>query len=355
MIRALIFAGALLCLPPALAGNVSARTHALITPPTDLNLDWCAEADAYSRAHGGEELRVEQAGRVVYEDYAPGLSEDTPRKIYSGTKSFIAVTAMLLVERGLLKLDERASDTLTEWKNDARRSITIDQLLSQTSGLDPDGACIYCQCNQLSAATRVPLVSPPGARFHYGAAGYQAFGEILRRKIARHGESVEDIVSDTLLDPYDLDVDSWKRDDAGNVLIHAGMWMSAKAWAKFGNLLLHPVPATGGHPGALGFPTLFRGHAANPAYGLGFWLNAPQHEPRAQSLKDLQPAIDGDQLYPGGPRDLFACIGSYRQRLYMIPSRQLVIVRFAHESPYSDGDFLSRLLTGKPHPDAHTH
>jgi hypothetical protein len=41
--------------------------------------------------------------------------------------------------------------------------------------------------------------------------------------------------------------------------------------------------------------------------------------------------------------------------LYMIPSRDLVIVRFADGEPFSDGDFLSRLLTGHPHPDAHTH
>jgi hypothetical protein len=39
----------------------------------------------------------------------------------------------------------------------------------------------------------------------------------------------------------------------------------------------------------------------------------------------------------------------------MIPSLDLVIVRFGQETAFSDGDFLSRLLTGKPHPDAHTH
>jgi hypothetical protein len=41
--------------------------------------------------------------------------------------------------------------------------------------------------------------------------------------------------------------------------------------------------------------------------------------------------------------------------LYMIPSQDLVIVRFGYDEPFSDGDFLSRLLTGRPHSDAHTH
>ncbi len=57
----------------------------------------------------------------------------------------------------------------------------------------------------------------------------------------------------------------------------------------------------------------------------------------------------------GWPGDAIACLGSYRQRLYVIPSRDVVIVRFAYESPYSDGDFLSRLLAGHPKSDLHTH
>jgi len=332
-----------------------ASTLSGIASAADLDPANCAKADAYSRAHGGGALRIEQAGRLIYEDYAPGFSATTPEKIYSGTKSYIAVTALLLAEQGKLRLDEKASDTLTEWKNDARRSITIDQLLSQTSGLDPEGERIYNSRDQLDAAVHMPLVSAPGTRFHYGAAGYQAFGEILKRKFGQHGDSVEDIVNDTLLDPYDLAIASWKQDDAGNVLIHAGMQATPKQWAKFGNLLLRPRIAGQDNRHALGFPALFVGHKANPAYGLGFWLNAPQSSHAHQSIRDLQPAIDGDQLYPGGPHDLVAAIGTGKQRLYIIPSLQLVIVRFAYDARFSDGDFLSRLLTGQPHPDARTH
>ena len=340
-------------LSPFLALTASGLTlHAAVLEPVN-----CAKAAAYSNMHGGEVLRIEQAGNLIYESNAPGVDPSTPHKIYSGTKSFVAVTAMVLAEKGALDLDERASDILTEWKNDARRDITIDQLLSQTSGLDPDGDRIYAARYQLAAAVGIPLVSAPGTRFHYGAVGYQAFGEILRRKFGSFpfGDGVERLVQHSVLDPCGIKVAYWKRDDAGHVLVHAGMQMSAEEWAKFGEFLLKPRIASGASDRALGFPRLFVGHAANPAYGLGFWLNAPQRFPRLQKIADLQPAIDGDQLYPGGPRDLFAAIGTGKQRLYVIPSQQLVIVRFGHEAPFSDGDFLSRLLTGKAHPDAHTH
>ncbi len=315
-----------------------------------------ASAAQYSRSHGGLALRVEQGGTVIDESYAPGFSASTFHKIYSGTKSFVAVAALIAMQEGLLTLDEKACDTLTEWRGDRRRAITLDQLLSHTSGLDPDGDLIYRARDQLAAAVGVHLVEPPGARFHYGAVGYQAFGEILRRKLRPRDRSVESWLRDELFDPLDIDIADWKHDDAGNPLLHSGLSLSAEEWAKFGEFINRvragkPKQVVTGQALAL----LLTGHRANPAYGMGFWLNRPPPVPRLQPISVLQLAIDGDQLYPGGPRDLVAALGSEKQRLYMIPSLDLVVVRFGRETAFSDGDFLSRLLTGRPQPDAHSH
>jgi CubicO group peptidase (beta-lactamase class C family) len=320
---------------------------------TAANFAWAAQ---YSLNHGGLALRVEQGGKLIFESYAPGFSASTPHKIYSGTKSFVAVGALIAMQEGLLTLNEKASDTLTEWRGDRRRAITLDQLLSHTSGLDPDGDLIYPYRDQLAAAVGVHLIDPPGSRFHYGAVGYQAFGEVLRRKLRPQDRSLEGWLRERVFEPLDIDIADWKHDDAGNPLIHSGISLSAREWAKFGNFI---NAVRDGKPNQIissqSLAMLLIGHAANPAYGMGFWLNRPPPVPRLQPLSILQLAIDGDQLYPGGPRDLIAAIGSERQRLYMIPSLDLVIVRFGQEAPFSDGDFLSRLLTGRAQPDAHTH
>jgi CubicO group peptidase (beta-lactamase class C family) len=315
-----------------------------------------ALAARYSESHGGLALRVEQGGSLVFEKYAPGFSASTPHRIYSGTKSFVAVGALIAMQEGLLTFSEKASDTLSEWRGDRRRSITIDQLLSQTSGLDPDGSLIYPERDQLAAALRVSLIDPPGTRFHYGAVGYQAFGEILKRKLQARREDLEDYLKDKVFDPLDIDIASWTRDRAGNPLMHSGISLSAEQWAKFGRFVNRVEEGKGiGMTSSAMLAKLFVGHAANPAYGLSFWLNAPPPVPPLQPITALQLAIDGDQLYPGGPKDLIAAIGSEKQRLYMIPSLDLVVVRFGTETAFSDGDFLSRLLTGRPHPDAHSH
>jgi CubicO group peptidase (beta-lactamase class C family) len=326
----------------------------LLRAADGITADHFANAAQYSRTHGGLALRVEQGGHLLFENYVPGFSSSTPHRIFSGTKSFVAIGALIAQQEGLLTFDEKASDTLTEWRGDRRRSITIAQLLSHTSGLDPDGGLIYPYRDQLAAAVNVHLICPPGTQFHYGAANYQAFGEILRRKL--RGRSVEGWLKDKVFDPLDIDIAYWKCDDDGNPMIHTGLWLSTEEWAKFG-VFINSVRNSDQKQIVTnqGLTLLFTGHKANPAYGMGFWINRPPPVPRLQKISDLQLAIDGDQLYPGGPRDLVAAIGSEKQRLYMIPSLDLVIVRFGQETAFSDGDFLGRLLTGKPHPDAHTH
>ncbi len=315
-----------------------------------------AMAAAFSRSHGGLTLRVEKGGRVIGEDYIQGFSADTPHRIFSGTKNFVAITALIAQQEGLLDLDEPASKTLTEWQHDRRRSITLNQLLSQTSGLEPGADIIGSARDQMAAALDVRLIDPPGTRFHYGPVGYQAFGEVLKRKLRPSGRSVEGYMRAKLFNPLHIDIASWKHDDAGNPLLHAGLWLTTEEWIKLGQFVLDELDHNKKqvvNPEM--FPLLFIGHHANPAYGLGFWLNRPPPSPRLQKMTDLQPAIDGPQLYPGGPKDLYAACGTSKQRLYIIPSLDLVIVRFGYSNPFSDGDFLSRLLTGKPHPDAHTH
>ncbi|HEX4140425.1 MAG TPA: serine hydrolase domain-containing protein [Candidatus Methylacidiphilales bacterium] len=326
------------------------------TARADITAAHFANAAHYSATHGGLAVRVERGGKVLFESYAPGFSASTPHKIYSGTKSFFAVAALVAEKEGLLSLAEKASDTLPEWRNDGRRNITIEELLSQTSGLDPDLAYLYPYRDQLAAALRVPLIDTPGARFHYGGVNYQAFGEILKRKLRAHDESLQDFMEDKIFDPLDIDVAAWTHDDAGNPLIHSGLSLSAEEWAKFGNFVNRTREGGGSRVvNAQLLGDLFIAPGPNPAYGLGFWLNRPPPEPQLQPIKVLELAIDGEQLYPGGPRDLIAAIGSGHQMLYMIPSQDIVIVRFAYDEPFSDGDFLSRLLTGRPHPDAQTH
>jgi CubicO group peptidase (beta-lactamase class C family) len=333
------------------ASCLLAATHS--SAPSSLPAEHIALADRYSQSHGGLSLLVLQGDKVLCDDHDQ-FASDRPHRIFSGTKNFVAITVLIAAQNGLLTLDEPASLTLTEWRHDRRHAITIRQLLNQTSGLDPGADLIGDAHDQMAAAVRVRLIAAPGTRFHYGPSNYQALGEILRRKLARSGESVEDYMHAKVFDPLGIDIAAWAQDNAGHPLMHAGIQLTAPEWAKFGEFILHHGTL---HKKQLIdpklFPSLFAGTHANPAYGLSFWLNRAEHH--TQPIRETQPAMDGEQLDSGSSRDIYAAIGSDKQRLYIIPSLDLVIVRFASEAHFSDGDFLSRLLTGKPHPDAHSH
>src|SRR5215469_54610 len=98
----------------------------------------CARAAAYSEKNRGFSMLVMQNGKTVFEHYANGGSADRRCKIFSGTKSFWGIAALCAVRDGLLKLDDRVADTITEWKSDSSKSqITIRQLLNQTDGIEP--------------------------------------------------------------------------------------------------------------------------------------------------------------------------------------------------------------------------
>jgi CubicO group peptidase (beta-lactamase class C family) len=72
-------------------------------------------------------------GRIVHEQYRQPGDEAERWRLASGTKFFSGVAAAAAVQDGLLSLDERVSDTLTEWGSDGRRDITMRQLLSLSS------------------------------------------------------------------------------------------------------------------------------------------------------------------------------------------------------------------------------
>jgi CubicO group peptidase (beta-lactamase class C family) len=313
---------------------------------------WRAAAH-YSAEHTGAALLVMKAGRVVFEDYPNGNSPHGLHKIYSGTKGFWILTALKAVEEGVIDLDERVAATIPEWQSDARKAqVTLRQLLSFCSGLDA--------ANQLhgdgfidrdAIAVRTALVAPPGTAFIYGPAPLQVFHEVLKRKLAAHRETPTRYLEHKILSPLGLGPQRYLADKAGNPLLATGFVMTARQWSRMGQLILN-----GGSP--VVSPNLlslcFRGSPANCAFGMGFWNNAMAASPAARELEvedTLVPKWNRQNwqcacLCREAPPDLVASIGSGYQRLFVIPSEQLVVVRQGNFGRFSDGYFL-RLLLGK--------
>lgn len=301
-----------------------------------------ADAARYSHRSGESALLVWKNGRIVFERQAGGVVD---ANIFSITKSLAALGTLQTVGRGALRLDDKVSETLTSWKSDPRkRLITVRQLLSQTSGLATGFEELYGRGvrDKTEAVLKLPSVAVPGKTFAYGPAHYEALAALAARKSPPAASWLH--VPLTRVRPSGL-----RRDGAGQPYFSAGARLSASQLLAMGQVVrrqgwvaIFPVLPSG----------LIReattGSAANPMYGLGFWLNQNAREPSAVE-RDVEEAI-GAALSPSqwassclsrqAPADLIAMVGSRGQRVYIVPSRNEIIVRLGSRPGFRDPEFL---------------
>lgn len=326
------------------------------------------EAHRYSVARGGIGMIVKERGEVRLERYAKGHGPDEAIHIYSGTKSFFGALAIIAEKEGLLSLDERVAETLPEWRDDPRKAkITIRELLDFTSGLETGFQEIYgsSSADKLTLSLGLDAKNERGNSFVYGPGHLQVFCEVLRRKLKRKGVTYQNYLEQKLIRPLDIQITQWRADNHGNVFPSAGMWMNSRDWLRFGEL----VAAGGGREGREIVPQdqfgkCFAGTRINPAFGLCFWVNSYCRQPDAREV-DVEEWLDRTPmpedwsracLSKNAPPDLICSLGSNFQRLYIVPSMDLVVLHQGRKGAkgFRDAQFLSILFTnaGLPAPEA---
>src|SRR5262249_54912776 len=149
----------------------------------DISADGCARAAKYSESKRGVSILVIQNGRTIFEHYANGGAAGGRRAIFCGTKKLLGNGAIPAVHDGMFKFDDPVSDTITEWKNDPRKSqITIRELLNQTDGIEGASRLQRPSIRDRNAiAIGLSAVAEPGSAFIYGPSHLQIFSELLRR------------------------------------------------------------------------------------------------------------------------------------------------------------------------------
>ncbi len=298
-------------------------------------------AAEYSAANRGVSVLVMKGDRIVFEDYENGHTADEAWFLASGTKSFSGVMLAAAIEDKFIKsFDEKISETITEWKSDKQKSlITLRQLLSLTSGID---AGQIGRVPDYKDAINSPVKYEAGTRFEYGPVPYQIFGEVMRRKLAPKKETVMDYLKRRILDPIGLKVAFWRTSD-GNPRLPQGANLTAREWVKFGMLLKNGGKWNGKQIVAKKLlDELVIGSRANPAYGMTFWLNHEGQSPTGMPTAMRVEINNGEEI-----KDLYMAAGAGNQRLYIIPSKDLVIVRQANFGSFDDREFLGRLIFGK--------
>jgi len=301
-------------------------------------------ASRYSRNNGGTVLIISRKGMPDTVFCEPGYHLQSPSRVFSITKSVTALACLCLQEPSL-------EDTVRR----GRKPITLRHLLSQTSGISPGFEKLYQKNipDVRKAAASLPEKFLPGERFEYGPSHYESIGNVL---MATDGsrDGARQALTNFLNLLGILPVD-WRTDRQGHIYLSAGVILTPEDLLKIGRFVLDRGRVAGLRPvmPQAKFEAAFTGSRANPAYGLGFWLN---HAAGKSIQRDIEDAVDARltredwrrmSLSNAAPRDLVCMAGSDGQRVYIIPSLGAVVVRLGRPSIFKDPAFLRALFSSR--------
>ncbi|HZZ33772.1 MAG TPA: serine hydrolase [Phenylobacterium sp.] len=259
-----------------------------------------------------------QFKNFTYETTAEGaLLED----VASQQKSFVSMLAATAIDKGLLDTSKPVASYIgAGWSKaapDQEARIRVIDVLTMSSGLTEAFA----------------YAAPPGTVFLYNTPVYAITKKIVA---AAAQQPLEAITRDWLTAPAGMKDTSWRKrpaafSDVGNP---TGLVTSPRDTATFGQIVLDGGKAANGKRivSEAQLKAMFVRSTTNPAYGHLWWLNGSEF-----TIKPLARRIDGP-LIPAAPADLVAALGALDRKLYVVPSRKLVVVRMGQAAPDKDFD-----------------
>jgi CubicO group peptidase (beta-lactamase class C family) len=281
-------------------------------------------------------LLVLKDGAVRLERYALTGGPDVPWISMSVAKSFISALVGIAVSEGHIRsLEEAISDYVPVHPGSAYDGVSIRNVLQMSSGArwnedysDPESDVHRLGAAMVGAITHAEFVagmvreSTPGTVCRYNSGDTQALGELL---VHATGRSITDYMQEKLYEPLGMvDPGYWMVDGVGMEMAYAGLNLTARDFAKLGELYRNDgrwqgrqvvpqawvrasIVADAPHL-AVGQPIL-SDHTLPLGYGFQWWL-------------------------PEGPEGAFSGIGVYNQFVYVDPSRGMTLVKLSANRAY---------------------
>lgn len=330
--------------PPA-ASNLPPDAMHVLPSAAGWNAAALDEAIAYVGGLKTTGFLVIDDGRIVAERYWP-LPPDSEtfessfvhgrnasgvllEDVASQQKSFIAILAGVAVDKGLLDVDRSATAYIgAGWSKapaDAEARITVRHLLEMNSGLKED----------------LSFEASAGETYFYNTPAYAKLKPVLE---AASGMTLDAMTHDWLTAPLGMTDTSWRQRPGAfaGVGNPTGLVTTPRDAAKMGQLLLDGGLAPDGKRvlSQAQLRAMLAPTSTNPAYGRLWWLNggAWQVRPGAGGR------VDG-ALIPSAPRDLVAAQGAQDRKLFVVPSRKIIVVRMGQAAPRGFNDELWTLLS----------
>jgi CubicO group peptidase (beta-lactamase class C family) len=285
----------------------------------------------YAAKYNSYALIVVHKGNVQTEWYGDGWDKARQTQSQSMHKSVLPVLIQAAIEDGYIgSVDEPVGEYITEWGNDPRGAIPIEQLMFMSSGLHAPPFSINPFSNDFlwlfgTDVTPILLGMPKeweaGDHWDYNNVNSELLGLIVERAT---GKSYASYLSEKVWGPMGADgAELWLDSEGGKAHSSCCLLAPAMDWAKFGMMLLGRGQVNGNQIVKAEFiDRMITPAPTSEWYGYQIWLNDPQGlNPWGQLTKGYQ------RTEAFLAEDTFYTSGFGAQRIYVVPSQELVIVR----------------------------
>jgi CubicO group peptidase (beta-lactamase class C family) len=287
---------------------------------------------------------VVRDGRLVAERYAPGVDPDALLLSWSMAKSVTMALVGTLVLDGRLALEAPAP--VPEWRGvgDPRGAITLDQLLRQSSGLAFDetyGAVndasrmLFTRPDTGAFAAAFPLADPPETVWSYSSGTSNIVARIVRDAFGGDLAAMVRFARERLFDPAGMTSALFEPDASGTFIGSSFAFMTARDWARFGELFRRDGVWDGRRllpEGWVRYATTPTPKAPLGRYGAHWWLDAGE------------PGQPERRPWPALPAETYAARGHSGQWVVVVPSARLVVVRLGLTLPDLEDDGTQELV-----------
>jgi CubicO group peptidase (beta-lactamase class C family) len=275
-----------------------------------------ARTYAFDPAKNTQGVVILRGGKLVAEWYAEGRDADSFAASWSVAKSFTSALIGIALEEGAIpSLDQPVADYIPEWVDTENEEITLEHLLTMTSGLDwiedydasagqSDVIDMVLGADPLAIAVDQPRLVPPGTAFNYSSGDTMLLSKVIQDET---GMSAGEYAEEKIFSRIGIEPADWWRAIDGTSLTFCCLDMSSRDFARFGQLFLDG----GRWNGKQVVPESWVTASTTPSptevgYGYQWWLEGKT---------------------TGLPDDTYAALGHDGQFIYVVPSLDLVVVR----------------------------
>ncbi|WP_165354228.1 serine hydrolase domain-containing protein [Nocardioides glacieisoli] len=306
-----------------------------VASPSSLGLRATAinRGAAEARRLGSTCFAVVRNGKVAGE-WNWKQQRDTPREVFSITKSVTSTLVGIAIRDGDLRLDDRVSRYVPQWRGTPSESVTVRNLISNDSGrfwsLQSDYGDLLRARSRTTYAIGLSQQHAPGSAWAYNNAAIQVLEAVLEKAT---GMRVARFARERLFEPLGMTHTSFITDRSDDAAVFYGLQTTCLDLARFGHLYLGRGTVEGRRILAPSFVERAVGRSStvhNAAYGYLWWLNRPGLLRGATDAVDAQgqpvEQVTG-QLAPEAPVEVFAALGFGGQVLLVDPTTRTMVVR----------------------------